>query len=105
MRSSGKRARSEPISPDRPTRFFRPLPSLHPSTRNIERPPISLPPRRARRSALRGLPLLLRLHAQALLLPPELGSELGAEVLRLEHLANLDFRLHAGGIGAALDPL
>src|SRR5437879_3036430 len=35
--------------------------------------------------------LLLRRHlrAQALLLLSELGSELGAEVLRLEHLANL----------------
>ena len=34
--------------------------------------------------------LLGDLRAQALLLLPELGRELGAEVLRLEHLANLD---------------
>src|SRR6267154_3724743 len=50
--------------------------------------------------------LLLRgdLRAQALLLLPQLGRELGAEVLRLEHLADLDLGLSSEGIGAALDP-
>ena len=40
--------------------------------------------------------LLRRLRAQALLLLPELGSELGSEVLRLEHLADLDLAVLAG---------
>src|SRR5882762_4845688 len=50
--------------------------------------------------------LLLRgyLRAQALFLLSELGRELGAEVLRLEHLADLDLGLSFEGIGAALDP-
>src|SRR6267143_6214216 len=50
--------------------------------------------------------LLLRgyLRAQALFLLSELGRELGAEVLRLEHLADLDLGLSLEGIGAALDP-
>src|SRR5712692_1037997 len=62
-------------------------------------------------SASRGAPrlrlpgLLLYLLAQALLLLPELGRELGAEVLCLEHLANLDLGHPFHGIGAALDPL
>src|SRR5881409_176365 len=50
------------------------------------------------------LALLGNPRAQTFLLLPELGRELGAEILRLEHLANLDLGLHAGGIGAALDP-
>src|SRR5437879_155864 len=52
------------------------------------------------------LPFLLRgdLRAQALLLLPQLGRELGAEVLRLEHLADLDLRILPHRIGAALDP-
>src|SRR6266568_5081563 len=53
-----------------------------------------------------GLLLLGHLRSQAFLLLPELGRELGAEILRLEHLSNLDHRLFAGyGIGTALDPL
>src|SRR5882762_1398002 len=50
--------------------------------------------------------LLLRgnLRAQTLLLLPQLGRELGAEVLRLEHLADLDLGLSSEGIGAAPDP-
>ena len=44
------------------------------------------------------------LRAQALLLLPELGCELGTEVVRLEHLANLDISLLGMGIGAPLDP-
>src|SRR5262249_37270122 len=49
--------------------------------------------------------LLLRagLCPQALLLPPEFGRERGAEVLRLEHLANLD--LGAVVERGALEPL
>src|SRR2546426_3049175 len=50
--------------------------------------------------ASRGAPrLFLRGHlgAQALLLLLELGSELGTEVRRLEHLANLDLGLVEGG--------
>src|SRR5437867_1679436 len=57
--------------------------------------------RRATRDAPR---LLLRsdLPAEALLLLAELGRELSTEVLRLEHLANLDLGLLAGeGIRAA----
>src|SRR5438445_1317608 len=50
------------------------------------------------------LPLFGQLRAQALFLLPELGSELGAEIRRLEHLANFDLALRARGIGAALDP-
>src|SRR6266480_1908714 len=52
------------------------------------------------------LPFLLRgyLRAQALLLLPQLGRELGAEVLRLEHLADLDLGILPHRIGAALDP-
>src|SRR5437879_11542295 len=58
------------------------------------------------RSATRLLLLLLRGHprAQALLLLPQLGGEFRTEVLRFEHLANLDLGLPAEGIGAALDP-
>src|SRR5438046_4627249 len=52
------------------------------------------------------LPFLLRgdLRAQALLLLPQLGGELGAEVLRLEDLADLDLGILPHRIGAALDP-
>src|SRR6266571_4206680 len=52
------------------------------------------------------LPFLLcgDLRAQALLLLPQLGGELGAEVLRLEHLADLDLGILPHRIGAALDP-
>src|SRR5438876_480764 len=52
------------------------------------------------------LPFLLcsDLRAQALLLLPQLGRELGAEVLRLEHLADLDLGILPHRIGAALDP-
>src|SRR3954471_4721532 len=46
------------------------------------------------------------LGAYALLLLAQLGRELGAEVLGLEHLADLDLGLGAGHrVGAALDPL
>jgi hypothetical protein len=45
------------------------------------------------------------LRAQTLLLLPQLGRELGAEVLGLEYLANFDLSLLVMGIGAALDPL
>src|SRR6266705_1007934 len=64
----------------------------------------SAPSRSATRLLL--LLLLLRGHprAQALLLLPQLGGEFRAEVLRFEHLANLDLGLPAEGIGAALDP-
>src|SRR6266568_7141256 len=44
------------------------------------------------------------LRAQALLLRPELGRELGAEVLGLVDLTNLDLGLARKGVGAALDP-
>src|SRR6266545_7576959 len=45
------------------------------------------------------------LRAYPLLLGAELGRELGTEILRFEHLANLDLGLRAReGIGAALDP-
>src|SRR5919106_4365994 len=58
------------------------------------------------RLLLRGLLQLLGLRAQALLLLSELGRELGAEVLRFEHLADLNLGLLSGHrIGAALDPL
>src|SRR5438309_7508345 len=53
---------------------------------------------------LRGFLPLLGLRAQALLLFPELGRELGSEVFRLEHLANLDLGLAREGIRTALDP-
>src|SRR5450432_3402989 len=42
---------------------------------------------------------------QALFLRPELGHKLGAKILGLKDLANLDFGFVAGGIRAALDPL
>ena len=42
---------------------------------------------------LRGFLPLLGLCAQVLLLIPELGRELGPEVFRLEHLANLDLEM------------
>src|SRR6266550_2924096 len=50
--------------------------------------------------------LLLRrdLRAQALFLLPQLGSELGTEIRRLEHLANLDLGIPLERVGAALDP-
>src|SRR5947199_804189 len=51
------------------------------------------------------LPLRGYLRAQALLCLPELGSERGTEVRRLEHLTNLDLDICASGIGAALDPI
>src|SRR5262245_2524392 len=53
-----------------------------------------------------GAPLLLSLHlcAKAFLRLPELGRERRTEVLRLEHLANLDLGLRAGGVRAALHP-
>src|SRR5712692_4567098 len=53
---------------------------------------------------LRGFLPLPGLRAQVLLLFPELGRELGPEVFRLEHLANLDLRLAREGIRAALEP-
>src|SRR5437870_8485178 len=55
---------------------------------------------------LRGFLPLLGLRAQALLLLPELGRELGPEVFRLEHLANLDLGLafEREGMRAALVP-
>src|SRR6185312_1888132 len=50
--------------------------------------------------------LLGYLGAQPLLLLPQLGRELGAEIRRLEDLPDLDFRVRAGvGVRAALDPL
>src|SRR5918996_4092422 len=56
-------------------------------------------------SAPRGLPLLLcGLGAQALLLLPQLGCKAVAEVLGLEHLADLDLGLAGHGIGATLRP-
>ena len=45
------------------------------------------------------------LHAQALLRLPEFGREFGTEVIRLEHLPNLDLGLSFKRIGTALDPL
>src|ERR1700737_4382435 len=52
-----------------------------------------------------ALCVLRYLRVQALLLFPKLRRELGAEVLRLEHLANLDFgRRTRKGIGGALHP-
>ncbi len=50
--------------------------------------------------------LLLRgyLSAQALLLLPEVGRELGTEVLDLEQLADLDLAILVVRIGAALNP-
>src|SRR2546422_244158 len=74
-----------PRSPGRPTRWFRSLASLH-------------------ALLAKPLPLLGQLRAKALFLLPELGSELGAEIRRLEDLANFDLGLRASGIGAALDP-
>src|SRR5438552_7660572 len=74
---------------------------------------LALPVRRTRPSEIdtprvrrHPLPFLLcgDLRAQALLLLPQLGRELGAEVLRLEHLANLDLGILPHRIGAALDP-
>src|SRR6267143_6054621 len=94
MRSSGKRVRPESKSPCRPRRFFRSRPSLYASSRN-DRSPSPSP----------QLPLLGHLRAHALLRLLELGSEGGAEVRRLEHLANLDLGLRAReGIGAAPHP-
>src|SRR6266487_1781155 len=55
-----------------------------------------------RRPALRVLPGDLR--AQALLLLLQLRGELGAEVLGLEDLADLDVAVLREGVGAALDP-
>src|SRR5215813_9364516 len=75
----------------------------------------STPPREARvgdpgawaPTEIRAGPELLSLRcglrAQAGLLLPELGSELGTEVLRLKHLANLD--LFSRAKGGALEPL
>src|ERR1051326_5829059 len=45
------------------------------------------------------------LRAQALLLLPQLGRELRAEVFRLEYLADLDLGLPGHGIGTTLHPL
>src|SRR3989442_11884573 len=59
--------------------------------------------RRADESAL-GLPLRGRLRAQALLCLPELRREGGTEVLRLEHLADLDLGLPVEGVGAVPYP-
>ena len=43
---------------------------------------------------------------EPLFLLPQLGRELGPEVVRLEHLANLDLRFPIGHrIGTPLDPL
>src|SRR6266576_4472352 len=44
------------------------------------------------------------LRAQAFLLLPQLRRELGAKILRLEQLANLDLAILVMRIGAALDP-
>src|SRR5438874_1175725 len=45
------------------------------------------------------------LVAQAFFLLPQLGRELSAEILGLEHLSDFDLRIIARhGIGAALDP-
>ena len=55
------------------------------------------------RLPLRGLTQLLGLRAHALLLLPELGRELGTEVVGLEDLTNLD--LGAAVEGCALEPL
>src|SRR6476660_1669323 len=44
------------------------------------------------------------LRALALVLLAQLGRELSAEVIGLEHLANLDLRLPGHRVGAALDP-
>src|SRR6266540_3312066 len=54
----------------------------------------------------RPLLFLLRddLRAQALLLLPQLGGELCAEILRLEHLADLDLGILPHRTRAALDP-
>src|SRR6266487_5406277 len=66
------------------------------------------PPRLQDRGAPR-LPPRGPLRAQALFLLPELGRERLAEVLRLEHLANLDLDLLTVGVGTieggALEPL
>src|SRR5512133_3313277 len=52
------------------------------------------------------LPLPLDLRAEPFLLDPELGRELLAEVLGLEHRPDLDHRLLTGHrVGAAPDPL
>src|SRR5712692_10921566 len=100
MRSSERGATPEPKSPDRPTRFFHqrlPRPINASSRTSI--------PSASRRWARRLLLVCGRLRAQALFLLPQLGRELGAEVVRLEDLANLDLGLLAGeGIGRALDP-
>src|SRR5690606_16339242 len=45
------------------------------------------------------------LFSQTLFLGLQLGRELGAEVLGLEHRADLDLRFGGHGVGAALDPL
>src|SRR5256885_14420775 len=74
---------------------------------------LALPVRRPKpgeiaRLRVRRPPLLFLLRgylrAQALLLLPQLWRELGAEVLRLEHLADLDLGILPHRIGAALDP-
>src|SRR4051812_19269376 len=70
--------------------------------------PGALPLRAPRSLTPRGRPCLVPrrdLLAQALLLLAQLGRELGAEILRLEHLPDLDLRLPLKRIGAAPDPL
>ena len=71
---------------------------MQPVVRTRLHPPV--PDRGVPRLPLRG-----HLLAQALLLLPEFGHELGTEVLRLENLTDLDlgFRVRHG-IRAALDP-
>src|SRR5262245_1636076 len=56
-------------------------------------------------SALAGLALLLDLLAQPRFLRAQLGRELGAEVLGLEHGPDLQRRLRAGRVRAAFRPL
>src|SRR5262245_35699996 len=63
---------------------------------NIPSPPSSPPA---------PLLLLLDLCPQAIFLGPQLRRDLRAEVLVLEHGPDLDHRLVARGVGAALDPL
>ena len=53
---------------------------------------------------LNGLPLLFDLRAQPIFLRAQFGRELGAEIIGLEHLANLNLRWAVERVGAALDP-
>src|SRR6185369_274423 len=73
----------------------------------IRTPPTSTAATRAMSlsMALFALFLFGDLRAQALFLLAQLGRELRTEVLRLEHLADLDLGLPRHGVGAALHPL